>query len=66
MDIAVTDIKAFVTNKPMAKVTFFDNKHHKAVYQERASGDIEVNIKDEKLKKLVESIQKIIKESNDT
>ena len=53
------DIKAFVTHTP--------NKEHIVVkkenlrYQERASGDFIINIKDEKLNMLVKSIQNIIK-----
>ena len=66
MDIVVTDIKAFVTNKPIKKIALFNNLHVEDVYEERASGDIEVDIKDKKLKELVESIQKIIKKSHDT
>ncbi len=69
IDIVVTDIKAFVTNKPLAKTTFFTNEHINQVYKERATGNVEVKIKDEKLHSIVQSIQDIIKskkETNDT
>ena len=61
MDVLVTDIKAFVTNKPVQKSVLFENSSIKEVYKERASGNIEVNIRDDKLNKLVKSIQDIIK-----
>jgi len=57
--ILVKDIKAFVTHTPKKEQAKF--KVIKQVYKERASGDIKVNIKDEKLNELVVSIQKIIK-----
>ncbi|RLA79803.1 MAG: hypothetical protein DRG78_12190, partial [Epsilonproteobacteria bacterium] len=59
-------IKAFVTNKPITKTNLFKNNHIKVVYPERASGDIEVNIKDEKLNSIVQSIQNIIKAKNES
>jgi len=49
------DIKAFVTHSPNKEVQ---------KYKERATGGISVHIQDEKLNKLVRSIQNIIKESN--
>jgi hypothetical protein len=60
VDILVTDIKAFVTNKPTKEYSFFKTKTQQT-YKERASGNIEINIKDEKLNKLAKSIQNIIK-----
>ena len=53
------DIKAFVTHTPKSK-----NELQKEIvqsYQERAYGDFEINIEDEKLNSLVRSIQEIIK-----
>ncbi len=61
MDILVNDIRAFVTNKPIQETTLFTNGHINQPYIERASGDIEPNITDEKLNRLVKSIQDIIK-----
>ena len=55
------DIKAFVTHTPKKKIDVnVDNV--KQVYRERATGNFEINIRDEKLNSLVRSIQKIIKE----
>jgi len=56
----IKDIRAFVTHTPQ-KVFIFTPKAP-VLYPERAKGDFEVNIKDEKLNSLVKSIQKIIKE----
>ena len=64
-EVNVTDIKAFVTNKPIKKLTLFQT-NSKETYTERATGDVEVNIKDEKLNALVKSIQDIIKANNDS
>jgi len=58
-----TDIKAFVTHKPKKEQIIV--KKEKLLYKERASGDIQINIKDEKLNTLVKSIQDIIKAKND-
>ncbi len=54
------DIRAFVTYTP--KNIAKEEEKQKEVYPERASGDFEIPIQDEKLHSLVLSIQKIIKE----
>ncbi len=58
-DILIEDIKAFVTHSPRKKPQ--EIKIAKQYYKERASGDVEVSIKDKRLNTLVKSIQKIIK-----
>jgi hypothetical protein len=58
----IKDIKAFVTHTPDIKVEFLAKKPQ--IYQERATGEFEINIKDQKLKELVKSIQNIIKEKH--
>lgn len=58
------DIKAFVTHTPKKK--FEEQKETQTCYKERSSGDFEINIKDEKLCKLVHTIQTIIKSRHDT
>lgn len=61
----ITDIKAFVTHTPSFKVNSAQIKNNTAPsYPERASGDLEVSITDERLNKLVKSIFNIIKEKN--
>ncbi|MCF6340875.1 MAG: hypothetical protein L3J10_09045 [Sulfurimonas sp.] len=59
------DIKAFVTHTPKKKLSE-ENKKVEYFYKERASGELEVNIKDKKLNSLVRSIQEIIKDKNDS
>ncbi|QSZ41037.1 hypothetical protein GJV85_02535 [Sulfurimonas aquatica] len=55
----IKEIKAFVTHTPDIKLDIEPKELQ--LYSERASGDIEVNIKDEKLRALAKSIQEIIK-----
>ncbi|MEA2099106.1 MAG: hypothetical protein U9P72_03155 [Campylobacterota bacterium] len=57
--ILIDDIKAFVTHSPKKEKVKF--KITKQIYTERASGEIEVKIKDTNLNRLVKSIQEIIK-----
>ena len=62
VDVTIEDIKAFVTHTPEVKIELKPVK--KQVYRERASGDFEIDIEDEKLHELMQSIQKIIKEQH--
>ena len=55
------DIKAFVTHTPK-KPNIDPEIKPMDTYEERASGDFEISIKDEKLNKLVKSIRDIIKD----
>ena len=64
-EVNVTDIKAFVTNKPIKKATLFKTDSREE-YKERATGNFKIDIKDEKLNSLIRSIQTIIKEKNDS
>ena len=59
-DTVINDIKAFVTHSPMKPVAKEVHKEE-LKYPERATGNITINIKDEKLNSLVKSIQDIIK-----
>jgi len=67
-DEIITDIKAFVTHTPSLHVSTPANTKLKKVltYKERATGNFEIPVHDEKLRELILSIQKIIKEKNDT
>ena len=58
------DIKAFVTHTP-PKI-FQPEIKEPEVYKERADGNFTVEIQEPKLKELILSIQKIIKEKHDT
>ena len=63
-DTSFKDIKAFVTHTPKKEPIQLELKRES--YKERASGEVKVNIQDEKLNSLVRSIQKIIKEKNES
>jgi len=67
-DETITDIKAFVTHTPALHVNTSTTTNTQKIlaYKERASGNFEIPVHDEKLKALILSIQKIIKEKNDT
>lgn len=56
--ILIKDIKAFVTHSPKQENSNIEII--KQTYIERATGKVEVNIKDSKLNQLVKSIQEII------
>ena len=61
---SIQDIKAFVTHTPAKVFTLEKIKVQR--YPERSSGEFEINIHNQELKSLVESIQNIIKEKNAT
>ena len=60
--ILIKDIKAFVSHSIESKNIV---KVKKEFYKEKATGNVEINIKDEKLNTLAKSIQNIIKEKNE-
>ncbi|WP_151899432.1 hypothetical protein MLC52_11085 [Sulfurimonas sp. NW15] len=64
----ITDIKAFVTHKPAlhGDTTALTQPRKIVSYRERATGNFDIPVHDEKLRELILSIQKIIKEKNDT
>ncbi|WP_457750323.1 hypothetical protein [Sulfurimonas sp.] len=64
----INDIKAFVTHTPASHANISTQTEAKKnlAYKERATGNFEIPVHDEKLKALILSIQKIIKEKNDT
>ena len=61
LGIKIDDVKIFTDPKPQKKFTPFSTNSHIQTYQERATGEIEVEIEDEKLKLLAQSILDIIK-----
>jgi len=63
-DEHINNIKAFVTHTPIKKAS--EVKIIQLRYKERATGDFKIDVKNEKLKTLIQSIQKIIKDKNDT
>ena len=60
----IEDIRAFVTHTPTQRTQQETEK--KQLYRERAKGDFDIPVKDEKLHSLIRSIQQIIKKNNDT
>ncbi len=59
-DNVILDIKAFVTHTPVTQ-TQTTQVREELFYPERAKGDFEISVHDEKLHSLIASIQKIIK-----
>jgi len=62
LDIRVEDVIVYTDHKPKIDFKPYKTLSHILTYHERASGNIEVNIKDKKLDKIVKEIQNIIKE----
>jgi hypothetical protein len=65
-DLQIEDIKVYVDHKPKYIFKPYTTQTHTMQYFEKASGKINVDVKDEKLQALLEEIQKIIKEKHDT
>ena len=61
----IDEIKAFVTHTPQKEFTPLEAKKVQS-YPERSHGNFHITIHDTKLKALIESIQTIIKEKNET
>jgi hypothetical protein len=63
-ELAIKDIKAFVTHTPSQDIEIPAQKVQK--YPERSSGNFTIQIQDSRLNSLVQTIQRIIKEKNET
>lgn len=61
-DIQIDDVKIYTDYKPQNKSLLYTTNAHELHYKERATGDIDINIEDEKLYELAQSILNIIKE----
>ncbi len=61
IDIQIDDVVFYVDNKPEHKTKLHTTNTDKETYPERASGEIDINIEDEKLNQLAKSILEIIK-----
>lgn len=66
LDINIEDVIVYVDHKPKIVFKPYSTYSHLLTYKERASGNIEVNIKEPKLRELVMSIQEIIKAKNES
>jgi len=64
--IQIDDVVIYVDHKPLNNFTPYTTNSDQIHYFERATGNVEIAIKDEKLKALAQSIQTIIKEKYET
>jgi len=61
----IEDVIVKVDHKPLSTYKPYTTTAHKLHYFERASGQVSIDIKDEKLHKLAQAIQNIIKETHE-
>lgn len=64
LDVNIKDVVIYTDHKPKINFEPFSTNSQNITYQERSSGNFEINIDDEKLNSLVRSIQEIIKKAN--
>jgi len=57
----INDVKLYTDHKPLKNFKPFTTESHSLTYPERATGEIEISIKDDKLNQLAKSILEIIK-----
>ena len=62
LESGIEDVKIYTDHKPKIDVKLHTTSTHKATYKERATGDIVVDIEDEKLNAIAQEIADIIKE----
>lgn len=58
----IDDVIVYVEHKPLIPQNLYRTQTDKLIYKERATGEIEIDMKDEKLRALAQSIQDMIKE----
>lgn len=63
-DIKIEDVILYVDHKPKQIFTPYTNSAHRLTYTERATGEVPIEIADEKLHKLAQEIQDIIKKES--
>jgi len=66
LDFQIDDIVFYVDHKPKSKVKLYSSDSQNVTYKERATGNLHVDIKDEKLNELAKSILEIIKATNES
>jgi len=59
----IVDVKIYTDHKPKIDLKLYTTSTHKATYKERATGNIDVEIEDEKLNAIAHEIANIIKEN---
>ncbi len=65
-DVIIEDVQFYINHNPKKDYSLYTTNAHEDKYPERASGEIDINIEDEKLKQLAKDILQIIKENNDS
>lgn len=65
-DIKIDDVVCFVDHKPKKTAEIYKTNSYELTYQERATGRADIDIKDEKLKELAQSIFEIIRAKNES
>jgi uncharacterized metal-binding protein len=66
IDENIEDVVLKVDHKPLSTYKPYTTTAHELHYFERASGDLPIDIKDEKLRELAKEIQNIIKETHES
>jgi len=64
-DVIIEDVILYIDHKPQKEHQLYTSSSHNIHYKERASGEIEISIEDEKLKEVAQTIQEIIKSGKD-
>lgn len=63
LDVKISDVVCFKDYKPVQEIELYAGNSHAQAYQERATGNAAVEIKDERLAAVASQIQNIIKSS---
>lgn len=62
LETKIEDVKVYSDFKPLKKNNLYTTNTHTLTYKERASGEINIDIKDEKLSAITQEIFQIIKD----
>ena len=65
-DMQIDDIRAFVSHTPTPKKAILFNPDTIPYYQEKAKGEFEIVVHDEKLQEIFKTIQNIVKERHES
>lgn len=66
LDLKIKDVVCFVDHKPKIELKPYASNQGKTTYKERATGNIELDIADPKLRELTMSIMGIIKAKHES
>ncbi len=65
LELTIEDVVIYTDHKPKSNFKPYTTYSHIVSYEERASGNIKVSIKDKKLSIVIKTIQNIIKEKHE-